>query len=134
MIAHILIIDADTAAAQVTRSLVTRVCPEALVLIAPSSARAAPIVQAQLPQILIIDPGRDQLADERFIRAFKATNPGALIIALTATPPARLLRQLRALGVDTLLEKSATPAALLRDLQSALAGYGGAPRLHAWHL
>jgi DNA-binding NarL/FixJ family response regulator len=111
---HILIVDTDTSAAQVTRALVARAIPEGIVVVAPTFEHARLSIQTQHPDVLIIDPSPQTLEAARLIEQFKATRPNASVIVVASMPTPALRRTMAGLGVDVYLEKPAV-LPLLRD-------------------
>jgi DNA-binding NarL/FixJ family response regulator len=112
MPAQILIVDADAAAAQVTRAIVERAAPAARLAVAPDLRAAYRELQRELPDVLIIDPSPHPLAGVELVAAVKRRTPHGQVIVLASVPTAGLRRQMQGLGVDLYLEK---PAPLLVD-------------------
>jgi DNA-binding NarL/FixJ family response regulator len=112
MPAQILIVDADAAAAQVTRAIVERAAPAARLAVAPDLRAAYRELQRELPDVLIIDPSPHPLAGVELVAAVKRRTPHGQVIVLASAPTAGLRRQMQGLGVDLYLEK---PAPLLVD-------------------
>jgi DNA-binding NarL/FixJ family response regulator len=110
MPARILIIDANAAAAQVTRAIVERAAPGAQLAVAPDLQAAYRELQGEPPDVLIIDPAPHPLAGVQLAAAVKRRNPRGQVIVLASAPTAALRRQMQGLGVDLYLEK---PAPLL---------------------
>jgi len=114
---HILLVDPDASAAQVTRALVARAAPNARLTLEPDALRAAEHLQSIRPDVLIVDPSPAPLAGLELIRLATALQPAAQIIVLTSQPTLGLRRQMDALGVARYLEKPAPlPIADLRAL------------------
>jgi two-component system response regulator DesR len=112
MPAQILIVDADAAAAQVTRAIVERAAPTARLAVSPDLRAAYRELQRELPDVLIIDPSPHPLAGVELVAAVKRRRPPSQVIVLASAPTAGLRRQMQSLGVDLYLEK---PAPLLVD-------------------
>jgi two-component system, OmpR family, response regulator len=116
---HILIVDPDLSAAHVTRAIVARAAPDALVTVEPDAGRACRELAQIRPGVLIIDPSPSPLAGAQLIAAVKGQPAGQVIVAASA-PTVGLRRRMHALGVDLYLEK---PSPLLvGDLRSFLNG------------
>ncbi|MCW5880038.1 MAG: response regulator [Anaerolineae bacterium] len=128
---HILILDADAVAAQVTEAGVRRALPEA------TRSGVSDVVAGGLsgeggrPDALIIDPAPHNLASAWLIQAFKAENPDALVIVLASAPTPNLQRTLNRLGVDVYLEKPVSLPILLQALLASLRVPGSNPPLRA---
>jgi DNA-binding response OmpR family regulator len=120
MVPHILIIDADLGAAQVTRAVVARTLPDATVAMAPTVERALLSMQEQRPDALIIDPAPQIRDGTRLIEQFKAARPDAPVIVVASMPTPALRRTMAGLGVDTYLEKPALLPLLRNQLQALL--------------
>ena len=117
MAPHILIVDTDRSAAQVTYALVARAVPEATVVVAPSFEQARLSMQ-QHPDALIIDPSPQSLEGARLIEQFKATRAKAPVIVLASMPTPALRRMMAGLGVDAYLEKPALVSLLQHQLHA----------------
>jgi DNA-binding response OmpR family regulator len=125
MVPHILIVDSDRSAAEVTRAVVVRALPEATVAVAPTFERAQLSMQGQRPDALIIDPAPQSRDGTRLIEQFKAMCPSAPIIVVASMPTPALRRTMADLRVDTYLEKPAL-LPLLRNQLHALVQNGAA--------
>ena len=110
MPADILIVDADAAAAQVTRAIVQRAAPGAQLAVVAGLQAAYRELQRALPDVLIIDPSPHPLAGVELAAVVKRRHPDGQVIVLASAPTAALRRQMQGLGVDLYLEK---PAPLL---------------------
>ncbi len=128
---HILILDADAIAAQVTEAGVTRALPEATLAVVTDVDDGWQSVQAARPDALIIDPAPHNLASAWLIQAFKAENPDAPVIVLASAPTPNLRRTLYRLGVDVYLEKPVSLPVLLQELLISLRVPDNGPRLRA---
>ncbi len=117
---HILILDADAVAAQVTEAGVTRALPEATLSVVTDVDDGWQSVQAARPDALIIDPAPHNLASAWLIQAIKAENPNAPVIVLASAPTPNLRHTLCRLGVDVYLEKPVSLPVLLQALLTAL--------------
>jgi DNA-binding NtrC family response regulator len=120
MVPHILIVDTDTSAAQVTCAVVARVIPEATVAVAPSFERARLSMQEQRSDALIIDPSPHSLDGMRLIQQFKAACPDAPVIVVASMPTPALRRAMEALRVEAYLEKPALLSLLRHELHALL--------------
>lgn len=124
MVPHILVVDQNNSAAQVTRSLMQHVLSTANIeivspnMLLPKGCRAAPL------DMLIIDPVGINEANMQQLRALQHSQPALFVMVLTSEPQARRVRQLRGLKVDALLEKGDSPAALLSQLRSVAHSFG----------
>jgi len=107
MPAHILIVDADAAAAQVTRAIVQRAAPDAQLTVVPDLREAYRELKHEPPDVLIIDPSPHPLAGVELAAAVKRRRAEGQVIVLASRPTAALSRQMRNLGVDLYLEKPA---------------------------
>ncbi|MFO7171038.1 MAG: response regulator [Chloroflexota bacterium] len=105
MRAHILIIDADTAAARVTNAIVARDIPEAGVFVATSINQAWQSLENQWPDILIIDPSPQRHSAAELIRYVKANRAETRVLVIASAPTPGLRREMEGLGVDQYLEK-----------------------------
>jgi DNA-binding response OmpR family regulator len=118
MVPHILIIDADSSAAQVTRAVVARALPDATMAVAPTIERALLNMQEQRPDALIIDPGAQSRDGTQLIEQFKALCPDAPVIVVASMPTPALRRTMADLRVDTYLEKPALLPLLRHELHA----------------
>lgn len=110
---HVLILDADPSAAQVTRAGVARALPEATLDVEPTAERGWASAKAHQPDLVIVDPGTHNLGNLWLIQALRAANPHALIIVLASVSTPGLKRRLEKMGVDVYLEKPAPLTVLL---------------------
>lgn len=117
---HILIVDADRTAAQVTRAAVARSLPAATVTVTTDPAHPWVRTPPEPLDVLIIDPPRRPPAGTQLIRRAQALWPGVLVIVLASAPTPALRRDLRALAVDMYLEKPALLPVVLTALHTAL--------------
>lgn len=120
MVSHILIVDADPTAAQVTSAIIARVLPEATLSVAPTAENARRSAQEHHPNALIIDPSPHSLDGARLIQQLKEDCPGARVIVLASAPTPALRRRMEELGVDAYLEKPATASRLVEELRILL--------------
>lgn len=123
---HILILDADAGAAQVTEAGVTRALPDATLSVVADVDNGWLSVQQAPLDALIIDPAPHNLASAWLIQAFKAENPDAPVIVLASAPTPNLARTLYRLGVDVYLEKPVSLPILLKELLASLRAPGAA--------
>lgn len=119
MVPHILIIDADANAARVTSAGITRVVPEATVVVETNTEAGWLSLQRQPPDVLVIDPPRHSLGGTRLIARLKAAHPEAHVIVLASASTPGLRRALERLGVHAYLEKPA-PLARLNEVLGAV--------------
>jgi DNA-binding NarL/FixJ family response regulator len=105
MVSHILIVDSDTIAADVTRAIVSRAVPEATVTIAPVAEHGALNMQGNFPDVLIIDPSPHAVHGARLIRQIKAARADARVIVIASAPTPASRRTIAELQVDAYLEK-----------------------------
>lgn len=115
-----MIIDADASAAQVTRSLVLRVNPQATWSIEPTAERGSRSADAHPPDLLIIDPNPNDMEATRLVQHIHADFPWARIIVLSSSTTPTLRRHMYELGADLFFEKPTAPAGLFAGLCSAL--------------
>lgn len=120
MTLHILIVDADRSAAQVTRAAVARSLPAATVTVTTDPAHAWARSQPEPLDVLIIDPPPRRPAGTQLIRQVQAIWPDVLVIVLASAPTPALRRDLRAIAVDVYLEKPALLPVVLAALHTAL--------------
>jgi DNA-binding NarL/FixJ family response regulator len=119
MAPHILIIEPDTSAAQITRAGVKRALPEATLVVEPTPERGRLSIQDRCPDLLIIDPPVHSLTTGRLIHDLKQACPEAQVIVLASAPTPTLRRQLQRLGADAYLAKPVTMPALMETIQRA---------------
>jgi DNA-binding response OmpR family regulator len=105
MVPHILIVDADTSAAEVTGAIVARAVPEATVAIVPIGARVTLDGHGHAPDMLIIDPSPHSVDSAQLIRQLKAARADMRVIVIASTPTPALRRMMTELQVDAYLEK-----------------------------
>lgn len=117
---HILIVDADSSAARVTRTLVERVAPHSILAVEANAERGLLSVQQIPPDILIIDPSPNNRSDEQLIKHLKTSVPGVQVIVLTSSSTLMLRRQMHELGVDLYIEKLSAPTPLIEGLCAML--------------
>jgi DNA-binding NarL/FixJ family response regulator len=117
---HILIIDTDVHAAQVTSAVMSRPLPAATVVIASSYESAMHNMQVQRPDIFIIDPSPHSLDGSRLIEHFKAACPEAIVVVVAGAPTPGLRRRMQDLGVNIYLEKPALLPLLWQELHTLL--------------
>jgi len=117
---HILIVDADRSAAQVTRAAVARSLPAATVTVTTDPAHAWTRPHPEPLDVLIIDPPSRRPTGTQLIRRAQAIWPGVLVIVLASAPTPALRRDLRDLAVDAYLEKPALLPVVLTALHTAL--------------
>ena len=115
---HVLIVDADASAAQVTAAGVMRALPDASLTIVPSPERGRGSLQCLQPDVLIVDPSPHTLAAMSLIRLAKAEYPACCVVVLTSAPRPALRRDLMRLGVDVYVEKPAPLELLMRQLRA----------------
>ena len=117
---HILIIDTDIHAAQVTSAVISRPLPAAPVAIASSYEAAMCNMQVQRPDILIIDPSPHSLDGSRLIEHVKAACPEVIVVVVAGAPTPGLCRRMQDLGVNIYLEKPALLPLLWHELHTLL--------------
>lgn len=120
MVPHILIVEADSGAAQMTNAILARAVPAATVTIEAAIDRAQQSLQLQLPDALIIDPSLNYAESARLIQRLKAARPEARVIVIASAPTPSLRRQMDGLGVDAYLEKPALLPLLFQELLANL--------------
>lgn len=121
---HILIIDSDSSAANVTRTLVERVEPLATLAVEASAERARLSIQSHRPSIVIIDPSPYNHADEQLVQELKAQSPMVRVIVLTSSSTHALRRRMQQIGVDLYIEKPAAPTVLINGLRMLIESAG----------
>lgn len=120
---HILIIDPDAAAAQVTRARIARLAPEATLAVESDPALGWYSAQQQTPDIVLIDPAKHRLHCPLLIRLIKGIHPATCIIVLDSRPTPAFRRSFQALDVDLYLDKGASMSFLGDRLPNMLANY-----------
>jgi DNA-binding response OmpR family regulator len=120
MIPHILVVEADAAAAQVTSAILTRALPHAQVLIAADGAAARGSMAAQPPDVVIVDPVGQRPEQIGLVQQVQLAQPGAQIIVLTSAPTPALRREMADLGVAAYLEKPALLAGQIAQVLAAM--------------
>jgi DNA-binding response OmpR family regulator len=120
MVPHVLIIDADGSAAQVTSAIVSRTAPEAIVRIAPAAEPIELRVQGRYPDVLIIDPAPYDLAGVRLIRELKAARADSRVIVVTSSATPAFRRIIAELKVDAYLEKPVLLSLFRQQLRALL--------------
>lgn len=119
MTPHILIVESDVAAAQVTSAMLARAVPTAIVSVESNFEAARRSVQCHLPDVLIVDPVRHRLESIWLVQYLKTEHPDACVIVIASAPTPALRREMECLGVDAYLEK---PELLSLQIQQLLAG------------
>jgi DNA-binding NarL/FixJ family response regulator len=120
MVSHMLIVDSDTIAAEVTRAIVSRAVPEATVAIAPVAADGALNMHGNFPDVLIIDPSPHAVHGTQLIGQLKAARADARVIVIASTPTPALRRRVAELRVDAYLEKPVLLSLLMDQLRTLL--------------
>jgi DNA-binding NarL/FixJ family response regulator len=119
---HVLIVDADDGASQVTRALVKRITPGASVEIEPTPEGGWQSAQRTPPDVLIIDPSPHGQSGMLLISLCKEDAPATRVIVLTSRPTPTLRAFVKRLGVDVYLEKPTALALLVDRIRGALGG------------
>ena len=127
MIPHILIVESDVAAAQVTSAMLARAVPTAIVSVESDFAAARRSMQSHPPDVLIVDPVRHRPESIWLVQHLKMKHPDAHVIIIASTPTPALRREMEGLGVDAYLEK---PELLSLQIQQLLAALRPAPPAH----
>ena len=120
MAPYILIVDADSSAAQVTSAIVSRTVAEATVELVPAVERIDLLAQRQYPDVLIIDPSPHDNAGVRLIRELKTARPDARVIVIASNSTPALRRTITDLHVDAYLEKPILLALFIHQLRALL--------------
>jgi DNA-binding NarL/FixJ family response regulator len=118
MIPHILIVESDLAAAQVTSAMLARAVPTAIVSVESNFDAARRSVQSHPPDVLIVDPMFHRPESIWLVQQLKTKHPDAHVIVIASVPTPALRREMEHLGVDAYLEK---PELLSLQLQQLLA-------------
>ena len=124
MIPHILIVEADCAAAQVTSAMLARAVPSASVSVESNVAAARRSMQEHPPNVVIVDPVRQLPESIGLVQHVKTEHPDVRIIVIASAPTPALRREMEGLGVAAYLEK---PALLSVQIQQLLATLRPAP-------
>lgn len=117
---HILIIDSDASAAQITRAGVERIVPEATLAVEPDPEQGWLSVQRHCPDVMIIDPPQHPLTAGRLIQHLKLICPAAQVIVLASEPTPALRRTLQRSGADAYLAKPVPLAILMQAVHQAI--------------
>ena len=120
MSAQVLIVDADTSAAQVTAAVVQRILPAATITCETTPERAWQAAQRQTPDALIVDPSPHRRAGVLLIELCRETAPAVKIVVLASAPTPSLRARTTELGVDAYLEKPVASAVLVSQLRAVL--------------
>lgn len=120
---HILIIDADAAAAQVTRARIARIVPGATFAVERDPERGWLSAQQHKPDIVLIDPARHRLHCGLLLQLIKEAHPATGVIVLDSAPTPAFRRSMHQLGVDLYLDKASSLVFLGDGLRNTLAGY-----------
>ncbi len=123
MASHILVIDADASAAEVTCALVRRLAPSATIAREARPEQGWLAAQRTVPDVLIIDPSSHDSTGTLLIQLCQKQNPGIRVIVLASVPTPVLRRQLQHLDVHMYLEKPVASALLVDQLRAGLNGY-----------
>ena len=126
IMSDILIIDADSQAAQVTGEIVARAIPEAAVTIVATPEAALSYLASHEPALVIIDPQAPSRAAVHLIAWLKVAYPQTCSLVLAAQTKPSLRRLMEKLGVDEYLEKSVLRPQLVATLNSLLCRASGA--------
>jgi response regulator of citrate/malate metabolism len=120
MIPHILIVESDVAAAQVTSAMLARAVPTAIVSVESDFAAARRTLQSHQPDVLIIDPVLHRPESIWLVQHLKTKHPDAHVIIIASAPTPALRREMERLGVDAYLEKPELLSLQLQQLLAAL--------------
>lgn len=120
MAQHILIIDANTTALDVTHALARRLAPAATITCTSTVYSAWLAAQRTAPDALIIDPSPFGPGGMLLIQLCKAQYPALRVVALASVPTPGLHRQLAQVGVDVYLEKPIASVRLVDQLRVGL--------------
>lgn len=128
MTLHVLIIDADPSAAQVTCATIKHLVPDTVCSVADNPVQGWLRLRQQPADLLIIDPARYPQVGQRLLELVGDTLPQVQVAVLssTTTPATSRLP-----GVGTYLDKALSPGMLrikLRALLQAVASSRGATR------
>ena len=120
MIPHILIVESDVAAAQVTSAMLARAVPTAIVSVESDFAAARRSLQSHPPDVLIVDPVHHRPESIWLVQHLKTKHPDAHVIIIASAPTPALRREMESLGVDAYLEKPELLSLQLQQLLMAL--------------
>lgn len=120
MIPHIMIVESDVAAAQVTSAMLARAVPTAIVSVESDFAAARRSMQSHPPDVLIVDPVRHRPESIWLVQHLKTEHPDAHVIVIASAPTPALRREMERLGVDAYLEKPELLSLQLQQLLAAL--------------
>jgi DNA-binding NarL/FixJ family response regulator len=117
---HILIIDADRTAAETTGALAQSAAPSANVRCETTPERAWHAMQADSPDLVVVDPAPFGVAGRLLIELCNDLHPAARIVVLASAPATSICRSFGTLAIDLCLEKPIPPVRLRDALRSAL--------------
>ena len=120
MIPHILIVESDVAAAQVTSAMLARAVPTAIVSVESDFAAAWRSLQSHPPDVLIVDPVLHRPESIWLVQYLKTKHPDSHVIIIASAPTPALRREMERLGVDAYLEKPELLSLQLQQLLAAL--------------
>lgn len=120
MAPHILIVDADVSAAEVTSAVVRRIAPEAILVCERTPDRAWVEAQHNPPDMIIIDPSPHGPAGAFFIQLCQAAWPKARVVVLASAPTPTLRAGVAGLKVAEYLEKPTASRLLVDKLRAVL--------------
>ena len=117
---HILIVDADPDAGQVTRGLVQRIEPSATIVYERTPGAACAAAQQTSPDVLIIDPAPLGIAGVLTIQQCVEQHPDVRVIVLGARLPPATRRSIQSIAAYVYLEKPAASATLVEQIRRGL--------------
>jgi DNA-binding NarL/FixJ family response regulator len=118
---HVLIVDADAGAAQITAAVVQRITPGATVVCEQTPERGWLAAQVRPPDVLILDPNQHLRSAAVLIGLCRQTAPAVRIVMLASAPTPALRARATELQLDAYLEKPVASALLVGRLRGVLA-------------
>lgn len=119
---HILIVDPDKSAAEVTSAVIQRLAPDAALAITRSLDDAAAQITRRPPDVLIIDPSPYRLAGTQMLQQIRRDHPSLRMIVVASAPSSALRAKMHNLGVDGYLEKPVLLEQVAQELNGVLLG------------
>ena len=120
MMLHIMIVESDVAAAQVTSAMLARAVPTAFVAVESDFAAAWRSMQSHPPDGLSVDPVLHRPESIWLVGHLKTKHPDSHVIISASAPTPALRREMERLGVDAYLEKPELLSLQLQQLLAAL--------------
>lgn len=120
MTVHILIVDTDASAAEVTGAILRRIDTTATIAYAATPEQAWRIAQETPPDVLIIDPSSYGTAGILLIQLCRDFSRELRVIVIAARLTPALRKHIQHLGVRVYLEKPTASAVLVEQIRAGL--------------